>query len=114
EHAHSVGDLGARLGSHHRCGALWAALDMKTIENDARLPAWLNGVLNRWPACIHRDAVATIFTIAWDEHGIDRPENVSLYYNGFLFVRLCWPFGIWLHLKPMRNLRFQCGGGWAL
>jgi hypothetical protein len=87
---------------------------VKTLEIDARLPLWLNGILNRWPLCIHRDAVATIFTIAYDAEGWYRPENQSLFYNGRVFIRITFPFGVWIHIKPRINLRLQCGLGYAL
>src|SRR5882762_4279877 len=87
---------------------------MKTLELDTRLPGWVNAVLNRWPFAIHRDAVATIFTIAYDAEGWYRPENVSLYYNGYFFIRIMWPVGIWIHVKPHINLRLQGGLGYAL
>jgi len=87
---------------------------MRTLENDARLPDWVNALLNRWPLCIHKDAVATIFTIACDAEGWYRPENVSLFYNGYFFLRIIWPFGVWLHVKPRIDARCQLGLGWKL
>jgi hypothetical protein len=84
---------------------------MKTLETDALLPEWLNGVLNRWPLCIHKDAVATIFTIAYDAEGWYRPENKSQFYNGYFFVRITWPGGIWIHVKPRIDSRYQVGIG---
>lgn len=54
------------------------------------------------------------FALAWDAEGVYRPEDYSLFYNGFVMLRLNWPLGVFLHLKPVRNARFQCGIGWAL
>jgi hypothetical protein len=85
---------------------------MKTIEKDPRLPGWLNTVLNCWPFCIHEEATATIFTIAYDAEGLYRPENASLFYNGYFFIRIMFPFGIWVHIKPRANTRIQFGLGW--
>lgn len=87
---------------------------MKTLENDLRLPGGINWLLNCWPLCIHKDAVATIFTIARDGEGWYRPENVSLFYNGYFFIRITWPFGIWVHIKRQVDLRRQYGIGWKL
>jgi hypothetical protein len=74
----------------------------------------VNKLLNAWPLLIDTDSVRTLLCLAWDEQGVYSPGDVSLFYNGFVMVRVTLPFGVWLHLKPMRNLRFQCGGGWAL
>jgi hypothetical protein len=87
---------------------------MKTLELDSRLPDWVNWLLNRWPLCIHRDAVATIFTVARDEEGWYRPESKSLYYNGYFFLRVTWPGGIFVHFKPSVDSRYQYGAGFKL
>jgi hypothetical protein len=71
-------------------------------------------VLNAWPCCLHTDAVATVFAIAWDAQGIYRPGPVSLYANGGLMLRVTFPFGLWLHIKPWRDRRVQLGAGWKL
>jgi hypothetical protein len=75
---------------------------------------WRDKLLNAWPLCVHTDAVATLFALALDAQGIYRPDSRSLFYNGFVMVRLTWPFGIWLHIKPTSTGRFQCGIGWKL
>lgn len=85
---------------------------MKTIETDPRLPAWLNRALNAWPLCLDEESVRTVYAVASDVQGVYRPGDESLFMNGVWFVRLTLPFGIWLHLKPTINLRFQCGIGW--
>lgn len=74
---------------------------MKTIETDPRLPAWLNGVLNSWPLCLHEESVRTIFARCSDAQGLYTPGEESLYMNGVWFVRICLPFGIFLGLKPV-------------
>lgn len=86
---------------------------MKTLETN-RGGNLLDRLLNSWPFCIHKDAVATLFTRAWDDQGAYRPENASLFYNGHFFVRISFPFGIWLHWKPYSDLRVQLGIGWKL
>lgn len=86
---------------------------LKTLETNHG-GNWLDKLLNAWPACIHTDAVATLFTAAIDIDGLYRPDSRSLYYNGFLFVRITWPAGIWIHVKPHPNLRLQAGIGWKL
>ena len=86
---------------------------MKTLETNHG-GNWLDRLLNRWPFCIHKDAVATLFTIARDAQGWYRPENVSLYYNGYFFVRITLPAGAWFHVKLARDWRIQVGAGWKL
>lgn len=54
------------------------------------------------------------WAIAWDAEGVYCPEDYSLFYNGYVFVRLTFPFGVWLHIKPVSDARFQCGIGWKL
>jgi len=76
---------------------------------------WIDRLLNAWPACIHSDAVATLFTFAWDADGWYRPASKSLYYNGRLFLRITSPGGVWLHIRLRPEWRkFQCGAGWKL
>ena len=75
---------------------------------------WVNKFLNAWPLLIDTASVRTLLALAWDEQGIWRPGSQSLYYNGAIMVRLTLPFGVWLHVKPLRNLRFQCGCGYKL
>lgn len=80
----------------------------KTLETDPRLLGWLNA----WPLCLDADSVRTIFAWAWDEEGRYTPGDASLFYNGYVMVRLCRPFGIALHVKPLRDLRIQFIFGW--
>ena len=54
------------------------------------------------------------WAIAWDAEGIYCPQDYSLYYNGFVFLRFTFPFGVFLHLKPLRDARLQIGCGWKL
>src|SRR5207302_1666850 len=86
--------------------------NMRTIEIDPRVPTWINWLLNHWPLNIHHEATATIFTIAYDVEGWYRPEDGSLFYNGYFFIRIMFPLGIWVHIKPWRNRRIQFGIGW--
>lgn len=87
---------------------------MKTIENEGR--SWLDDLLNCWPFCLDADGVKT-FAVSfgagpgWHFH---REDRTSLFYNGVLFLRFCWPFGMWFHFKPVSYGRFQCGVGWKL
>jgi len=87
---------------------------MKTIENDARLPDWLNAVLNSWPLCLDTDSIDTLFAVAWDEDGIYQPGSQSLFYNGYFFLRITWPGGIFLHIKLSADRRYQFGLGYKL
>lgn len=59
------------------------------------------------------DDVRTV-AYACDAEGSYFPGRQSLYYNGFVMLRFNWPLGAFLHLKPVRSARFQCGFGWAL
>lgn len=95
---------------------------MHTLEfNSTRV--WVNKLLNMRPFCIDTTWVDTLFAFAWDAEGPYLPlwdydqkwfHPHSLFHNGYFFVRLTFPFGIWLHVKPWEDIRFQCGGGWAL
>ena len=85
---------------------------MKTLETNHG-GNWLDRLLNAWPLCLDADSIRTV-AVAWDAEGVYCPEDYSLFYNGFVMVRVTFPFGIWLHLKPVRNARFQCGAGWKL
>lgn len=88
----------------------------KIIENDARLPKWLNAVLNRAPFCIDADRVRTVWGYVSDLEGARRVtdfEGDSLYLNGVWFIRLTAPFGVFLGLKPVVNGRiYHAGIGW--
>jgi hypothetical protein len=86
---------------------------VRTIEQDKRLPAWLNWLLNHWPLCLDMDGIRTV-AVAWDADGVYMPGARSLFYNGFVMVRLVFPFGVWLHVKPARDHRLQMGLGWKL
>jgi len=86
---------------------------MKTIENDPRLPAWLNGVLNRWPLCLDEESVRTVWARCSDNQGLYAPGEESLYMNGVFFVRLMRPFGVFLGVKPVVDGRlYHFGFGW--
>lgn len=85
---------------------------MKTIETHYN-GDWRDKFLNAWPLCLDADYIDT-FAFAWDNEGIYSPDDYSLYYNGYVMVRFTFPLGIWIHVKPFRNLRIQMGIGWKL
>lgn len=80
----------------------------KVIENETEKPGWLGDLLNK--LAVDTDKVRT-FAFSAGPHAPAREGRVSLYYNGILFVRLNWPFGVWVQLKWSRNHRFQTGFG---
>lgn len=86
---------------------------MKTLETNHG-GNWLDKLLNAWPLCLDADYTPSLVAIAWDADGVYFPGGKSLYYNGFVFVRLTFPFGLWLHLRFARNHRSQFGVGWKL
>lgn len=83
---------------------------MKTLEYHYG-GDWRDKILNAFAMDV--DRIRTV-VLAWDAQGIYRPEARSLYYNGYAMARLNWPLGVFLHLKPLRNLRIQLGIGWKL
>ena len=85
---------------------------MKTLEYHHG-GNWVDWLLNSFPFLIDTDYIGTL-AFAWDAEGPYSPEDYSLFYNGFVMVRITIPFGIWLHVKPLPDRRFQCGIGWAL
>jgi hypothetical protein len=87
---------------------------MKHLEQDPRLPKWANKALNSWPLLLDEDSTGTIVAVARDKEGWYSPGDVSLFYNGYFFMRLTYPFGIFLHIKPRLNTRIQFGFGWKL
>lgn len=86
---------------------------MKTLENNHG-GNWVDRLLNAWPFCLDPAYTPSIFAIAWDADGIYLPGSRSLFYNGAVMLRLTFPFGIWIHLKPVRDRRLQAGLGWKL
>lgn len=95
---------------------------MKTLEYNWPY-AWANWLCNRWPLLVDTDSVRTLFTRAFDDEGLYRPGDRSLFYNGYIFLRITsslpwwllhFPTGFWLHLKWFPDSRFQCGFGWKL
>lgn len=85
---------------------------MKTLEYHYN-GDWRDRLLNAWPLCLDALYIGTL-AWAWDAEGPYSPEDYSLFYNGFVMVRVTFPFGIFIHIKPARNLRIQCGIGWKL
>lgn len=83
---------------------------MKTLETNHG-GNWYDR-LNNWLA-VDMDRVRTV-AFAWDEDGPYFPARRSLYYNGFLMLRLTWPLGAFLHLKFRHDTRSQFGLGWKL
>lgn len=59
---------------------------------------------------VDMDSIRSV-AFAWDAEGPYAPEDYSLFYNGFLMLRVTFPFGIFIHIKPVRDARFQCGFG---
>lgn len=86
---------------------------MKTIEFNHG-DNWLDRLLNAWPLCLDTDYTLSLFALAWDDKGLYCPPQGSLFYNGYLMGRITVPFGVWLHAKPLRDLRIQIGIGWKL
>lgn len=74
---------------------------------------WRDKLLNAWPLLRDTDDIRTWFAWAWDAEGRYRPGDRSLFYNGYVMVRITNP-GIFLHLKWRRSSRFQAGFGWKL
>jgi hypothetical protein len=86
---------------------------MKTLEQDPRLPAWLNATLNRWPFCLDADSCRTLWTRCSDNEGLYAPGEQSLYMNGVWFVRLMRPFGVFVGVRPIVDGNvYQAGLGW--
>ena len=85
---------------------------MKTVENNHG-GNWWDRLLNSFPFLIDTDYIGTL-AFAWDEEGPYSPEDRSLFYNGYFMFRWVFPFGLWFHIKPARNLRIQFGLGWKL
>lgn len=86
----------------------------RTLETDPRLPGWVNWLLNSWPLCLDADSCRTVFAWAWDRQGRYRPGEESFFYNGYVMVRLCRPFCVAVHVKPLEDLRVQAILGWKL
>ena len=85
---------------------------MKTLEYHHG-GNWLDRLLNAWPLCLYADSIRSV-AVAWDAEGVCFPDARSLFNNGYVSLRITWPLGAWLHLKPVRDARFQCGAGWKL
>ena len=86
---------------------------MKTIENHYN-GDWRDKLFNAWPLCLDTSSIKTLFARASDNQGVYTPGDRSLFYNGVWSVRLTFPFGIWVHVKPTIDLRLQAGAGWKL
>lgn len=74
---------------------------------------WRDKLLNAFPLLLDTDYIGTL-AFAWDREGPYSPEDYSLFYNGYVMVRLTFPFGIFIHIKPARDARLQLGFGWKL
>lgn len=85
---------------------------MKTTENNHG-GNWLDKLLNAWPLCLDSDSIKSQ-AMAWDKEGVYFPGSKSLFYNGYVFLRVSIPFGVWLHLKVRPTWRVQAGFGWKL
>jgi hypothetical protein len=85
---------------------------MKTLEYNHG-GNWIDRLLNRWPFCLDANSMRTV-AIARDAQGWYKPGARSLFYNGYVFVRLTWPLGLWLHVRLTPDHRSQFGAGWKL
>lgn len=85
---------------------------MKTLEYQYG-GDWRDRVLNSWPFALDTKSIRTV-AVAWDREGTYQPGTRSLFYNGFVMLRLSLPPSVFIHIKPWRSCRFQCGIGWAL
>lgn len=83
---------------------------MKTLEYH-HSGNWFDRLNNA--IAVDMDYIGTL-AFAWDAEGPYSPEDYSLFYNGFVMLRVTFPFGLFLHIKPVRSARFQCGAGWKL
>lgn len=94
---------------------------MKTIERADG--SRLDRLLNLWPFCIDTDSIRSI-GIAWlfKDGGRWRlvpriTGNAALFYNAVFFLRISFPFGVFVHVRWAKNLRrsFAEGSfGWKL
>jgi hypothetical protein len=84
---------------------------VKTLETNHG-GNWFDRLNNR--LAIDVDRMKTLFAWASDVEGTHRPDDTSLFWNGVLMFRLCWPLGIWLHVKPTIYTRIQAGVGYKL
>ena len=90
---------------------------MKIIEGNS------NSILNRWPLLLDTDSIRSI-GIAWlfKEEGRWRflpriTGQTALFYNAVFFLRLSFPFGVFVHIRWAKNWRrsFAEGSlGWKL
>ena len=94
---------------------------VKTIEREGG--DWLDRMLNEWPLLLDMDTIRSI-GIAWlfkdGGRWRFRPRitpNAALFYNAVFFLRLSFPFGIFVHVRWAENWRrslLQTGLGWKL
>lgn len=91
---------------------------MRTVENENG--GFLDRVLNLWPMCLDTDSIKSV-ALAWlfKDGGKWRflPRfcgDTALFYNAQFFIRLSWPFGVFLHIRLGPRYLFQCGLGWKL
>lgn len=83
---------------------------MKTLEYNHG-GNWFDRLNNA--IAVDADAVRTI-AWAWDAEGMYSPGRRSLFYNGAIMARVCWPLGLFLHLRFTATHRSQFGLGWKL
>ena len=83
---------------------------MKTIEYHHG-GNWFDQLNNA--IAVDVDSVRSV-AVAVDAEGVYLPGKASNFYNGFAFLRLTWPPGIFLHLKARRDRRTQIGLGWKV
>jgi hypothetical protein len=86
---------------------------MRTLEHNHPVHPWIDRLLNsRW-LCLD-DARMRTWAVARDAQGWYLPGRASLYYNGYFMVRLCWPVGVFVHVRWSPVARLQLGVGFKL
>jgi hypothetical protein len=105
---------------------------MKTIEYHYPNLPWLDRLLNAWPLCLHVESIKPLLEVEYGANpkSPERPafsalsirtgvacSTRSLFRNGVFYLRLLWPFGVFVHLRwcgPCRRAFLQAGIGWKL
>lgn len=98
----------------------------KTIEGNPDSP------LNRWPLLLDTESIKPIAEVEYgaNSQSASVPDYTaltirtggacttrSLFRNGMVYVRLLWPFGVFLHVRwcgSCRRAFLQTGAGWKL
>ena len=85
---------------------------------------WYDGILNSWPFCIDDTSVKSAgMALGFMEnntwHECPRSTgNDHQYFNATFFIRIVWPFGIFMHIrwsdKPTGKQFLQLGIGYKM